>query len=127
MKGVDEEFFKLNPLGLSQDGGIMSNFLRNDPFVATVFDSELIRKSRNNTIRVVSVIRPRYEARRAKTASFLTIIGNCLRNSRFSDSCRAKDIEHSPATLGVGNPIEDISSQTLPSLWMTPWRRIASG
>jgi hypothetical protein len=127
MKGINEEFFELNPSSLSQDGGIMSKFLRDNPFVDFVVDSKLICKSRNDAVQIISVIESRYEARSAKTASFLAIIGNCLRDSGFSDSCRAKDIEHSPATLGIDNPVGNLSSQVLASLWMAFWRRMASG
>jgi hypothetical protein len=91
-----------------------------------VFDTKLICKSGNDPIRVISVIGPRYKAISAETVSFFAIVGNRLCNGGISDSSRAENIEHSPAALGVENLIRYFLSQTLTSLWMAFWRRVAS-
>jgi len=123
MEWVDEEFFELNSASLSQDGGIVSKFLCDNPFVGSVLDSKLICKSRNNTVWIISSIWSRYEARSAEAVNFVC---NRLSHGGFPDSRWTKNVKHPPTTPGVDNPMNNFSSQSFASLWMALWWRISS-
>lgn len=86
LEWFDDEFSELNPPIFLEDGRIIGKTLGDDLFICRMFDGKLMRNGGNDTIWVIAVVESGEEARGTQPPSRLSLLSNCLCDSRFSDS-----------------------------------------